>query len=88
MTNTTLSDVDTLLCCPNSPCAKNGAQALEALQKLKKDKLQETKEMRLKLETLKSHKDAAQTLQQQLHNGNAQALDMEASIAVLQVCHN
>lgn len=42
--------------------------------------------MKLKLETLKSHKDAAQKLQQQMHNGNAQALDLEASIGVLQVC--
>lgn len=41
--------------------------------------------MRLKLETLKSHKDAAQTLQKQLHQGNAQILDLEASIGVLQV---
>jgi hypothetical protein len=41
--------------------------------------------MRLKLETLKSHKDAAQTLQKLLHQGNAQILDLEASIGVLQV---
>lgn len=41
--------------------------------------------MRLKLETLKSHKDAAQKLQQQLHQGNAQVQDLEANIAVLQV---
>lgn len=60
-------------------------QALESLQKLKKEKVQATKEMKLKLETLKSHKDAAQKLQQQLHSGNAQAVDLEANIGVLQV---
>lgn len=60
-------------------------QALETLQKLKKEKTQESKEMKLKLETLKSHKDAAQKLQQQLHDGNTKAFDLEANIAVLQV---
>jgi hypothetical protein len=41
--------------------------------------------MKLKLETLKSHKDAAQKLQQQLHDGNTKAFDLEANITVLQV---
>lgn len=60
-------------------------QALETLQKLKKEKTQESKEMKLKLETLKSHKDVAQKLQQQLHDGNTKAFDLEANIAVVQV---
>jgi len=60
-------------------------QALESLQKLKKEKVQDSKEMKLKLETLKSHKDAAQKLQQQVHNGNAQVQELNANIALLEV---
>lgn len=60
-------------------------QALESLQKLKKEKLQDSKEMKLKLETLKSHKDAAQKLQQQVHNGNAQTQELNTNIALLEV---
>lgn len=52
---------------------------------MKKEQVQESKEMKLKIETLKSHKDAAQKLQQQMHSGNTKALDLEAEIAVLQV---
>jgi hypothetical protein len=48
------------------------SQALEALRKLKLEKKQEAKEMTLKLETLKSHKDAAQKLATDFSNGNAQ----------------
>lgn len=59
-------------------------KALESLQKLKKEKVQDSKEMKLKLETLKSHKDAAQKLQQQVHNGNAQVQELNANIALLE----
>lgn len=46
-------------------------QALEALAKLKKEKTQEAKELRLKLENLRTHRDAAQQLRAKISQGTA-----------------
>ena len=47
------------------------SQALEALAKLKKEKTQEAKELRLKLENLRTHRDAAQKLRAEVTQGTA-----------------
>jgi hypothetical protein len=56
-------------CCsadtPTPPCC----QALEALRKLKLEKAQEAKELRLKLATLKVHKDSASRLREAAAEG-------------------
>ncbi|KAK9845615.1 hypothetical protein WJX84_004608 [Apatococcus fuscideae] len=46
-------------------------KALEALAKLKKEKTQEAKELRLKLEHLRTHRDAAQKLRIEVTQGTA-----------------
>ncbi|KAK9866483.1 hypothetical protein WJX84_001219 [Apatococcus fuscideae] len=46
-------------------------KALEALAKLKKEKAQEAKELRLKLENLRTHRDAAQKLRADVSHGTA-----------------
>ena len=47
------------------------SQALEALAKLKKEKTQEAKELKLKLENLRTHRDAAQKLRADVTQGTA-----------------
>ena len=46
-------------------------QALEALAKLKKEKAQQAKELRLKLDHLRTHRDAAQKLRAEVSQGTA-----------------
>ena len=58
-------------------------QALEALRKLRTEKVQEAKEMRLKLEHLKTHKDNADSLKGERQEGQAKARALVAQIASL-----
>eukprot|EP00879_Flechtneria_rotunda_P006310 GHRR01006632.1.p1 GENE.GHRR01006632.1~~GHRR01006632.1.p1 ORF type:complete len:729 (+),score=251.26 GHRR01006632.1:230-2416(+) len=59
-------------------------KALESLRKLRLEKTQESREMKLKLETLRSHKDAAQRLTQDMQDGQAKADALKAQIQELQ----
>jgi hypothetical protein len=61
------------------------SQALENLRKLRLEKTQEAREMRLKLETLKSHKDAAAKLSIQVAEGRSKADALKTEIKALEV---
>jgi uncharacterized coiled-coil DUF342 family protein len=61
------------------------AQALETLRKLRLEKTQEVKEMRLKLDTLKSHKDMAASFSADIASGKAKAERLNQEIQELQV---
>lgn len=56
-------------------------QFLEDLRKLRLAKVQEVKEMKLKLENLKTHKDAAQKLRQAVAYGQDKRKEIGAQIA-------
>jgi uncharacterized coiled-coil DUF342 family protein len=60
-------------------------QALETLRKLRLEKTQEVKEMRLKLDTLKSHKDMAASFSADIAAGKAKAERLNQEIQELQV---
>uniref|UniRef100_A0A383V2M5 Rad50/SbcC-type AAA domain-containing protein n=1 Tax=Tetradesmus obliquus TaxID=3088 RepID=A0A383V2M5_TETOB len=59
-------------------------KALETLRKLRLEKTQEVKEMRLKLDTLKSHKDMAASFSADIAAGSAKAERLHADIQQLQ----
>lgn len=61
-----------------------GPQALEALRKLRTEKVQEAKEMKLKLEHLKTHKDNADQLRQEIQEGKAKEETASAAINALE----
>jgi uncharacterized coiled-coil DUF342 family protein len=62
-------------------------QALETLRKLRLEKTQEVKEMRLKLDTLRSHKDMAASFSADIAAGKAKAERLHQEIQQLQVGH-
>eukprot|EP00775_Hariotina_reticulata_P006345 gene6345-6579_t len=63
-------------------------KALDTLRKLRLEKTQEAREMRLKLETLKSHKDAAAKLSSQVAEGRSKAGALQAEIGALEATMN
>ena len=60
------------------------AQALEALRKLKAEKLQEAKEFKLRLDHLKTHKDTAGRLRTEVDGNTQRARETQEKIAQLQ----
>lgn len=52
--------------------SKLAAQALEALRKLRTEKMAEVKEFKLRLEHLRTHKDNAARLRKEVQDGEAQ----------------
>ncbi|GBF92537.1 DNA repair protein [Raphidocelis subcapitata] len=58
-------------------------KALDAFRKLKTEKTQELKEAKLKLENLKTHKDAAHKLRSQIASGRSNVAAAEAEISEL-----
>ena len=58
-------------------------QALEALRKLRTEKVQEAKEMKLKLDHARTHKDNADQLRGQVQEGQAKEAALQKEIASL-----
>ena len=59
-------------------------QALEALRKLRTEKVQEAREMKLKLEHLRTHKDNADQLRSEVQDGQSKEQAIVAQIKSLQ----
>lgn len=62
-----------------------GGQALEALRKLRTEKVQEVKEMKLKLDHLSTHKDSAHRLQTERQEGEGRERAIVAEMEQLSV---
>ena len=59
------------------------AQALEALRKLRTEKLAEVKEFKLRLEHLRTHKDTAARLRREIEGGESQEQQLLEQIRIL-----
>ena len=56
-------------------------QALEALRKLRTEKMAEVKEFKLRLDHLRTHKDTAARLRKDVDGGERQEADLSATIS-------
>ena len=63
------------------PLTEGSLQALEALRKLRTEKVQEAKELKLKLETTRTHKDNADSLRAEKQAGEAKAQRLVSQIS-------
>ena len=61
----------------------DGFQALETIKKLRKDKAQEVKEFKLKLEHLNTNKNSAHKLRTEVEQSTRRKLELEKQISTL-----